>query len=450
MVDWFCKTVTEQGLILPHDHVAVALSGGADSVCLLYLCTKLRERLPFSLSAAHVNHGLREEADREADFCRKLCQKWQVPFFETKGCAKQPGQNTEAVGRAMRYTFFESLEQDKIALAHHKNDQAETVLLHLLRGSGTEGLGGMSPQRGKYIRPLLDVSRSEIEAFCKAEGLEYCTDQSNFSKEYTRNRLRLEVIPMLEQINPEAVDALCRTALLVRDDAEQLAKDTDEKQVFHPFEDGFYCNRKEFFQLSPSLQRRTIRKCWETITGEKADLWFAPLEAALQLFSQGKTGKKIPLGKGIWAENSYEELLIGKERKPLSFSVSLKEGERVQIPNTDLVLTAVRRSPKETDDFVFDDHLIKSGVTIRSRKEGDVFCLNGKHRKLKKLFIDRKIPRRTRDRALVFECNGEIIAVTGLGVAKEYQGKGDNCLIVNQERMKTNDIGQNGGKGTVN
>ncbi len=450
MVDWFCKVVTEKGLIQPYDRVAVALSGGADSVCLLYLCTKLRERLPFSLSAAHVNHGLRKEADREADFCRELCKKWEVPFFETKGCARQPGMNTEAAGRALRYTFFDSLEQDKIALAHHKNDQAETVLLHLLRGCGTEGLSGMSPKRGKYIRPLLDVSRVEIEAFCHAEGLEYCTDQSNFSLEYTRNRLRLEVIPLLEQVNPEAVNALCKTALLVRDDAEQLEKDTEREEVFHPFEDGFYCRRQEFLQLSPSLQRRVVRKCWEAITGEKADLWFAPLEAALQLFSQGKTGKKVCLGKNIWAENSYEEILIAREQKPLDFCVSLNEGERVQIPNTDIVVTSVRREPRETDAWIFDYTKVKSGIYIRSRKDGDVFCLNGKHRKLKKLFIDRKIPRRIRNRALIAECNGKIIAVTGLGVAEEYRGKEGDCLIVNQERMKTNDTGQNGGKGTVN
>ncbi len=449
MVDWFCKVVTEQGLIQPHDRVAVALSGGADSVCLLYLCTRLRERLPFSLSAAHVNHGLRKEADREADFCRALCKKWEVPFFETKGCARQSGMNTEAVGRALRYTFFDSLEQDKIALAHHKNDQAETVLLHLLRGCGTEGLGGMSPKRGKYIRPLLNVSRAEIESFCQAEGLEFCTDQSNFSLEYTRNRLRLEVIPLLEQINPEVVDALCKTALLVRDDGEQLKQDAERQEVFYPFEDGFYCKRQDLLTLSPSLQRRIVRKCWESLTGEKADLWFAPLEAALQLFSQGKTGKKVCLGKNIWAENSYDELLIAKESKPLSFCVSLKEGETVKIPNTDIVVSAVRREPRETDTWIFDYNLVKTGIDIRSRQEGDVFCLNGKHRKLKKLFIDRKIPRRIRNRALVAECNGEVIAVTGLGVAKEYRGKKGDCLIVNQERMKTNDIGQNGGKGTV-
>ncbi|MBE7042581.1 MAG: tRNA lysidine(34) synthetase TilS [Ruminococcaceae bacterium] len=448
MVDWFCKWVTEQELICPGDRVAVALSGGADSVCLLYLCHKLRERMSFSLSAAHVNHGLREEAEAEAAFCRELCEQWHIPFFEKKGCARQPGMSTEAAGRALRYAFFDSLEQDKIALAHHKNDQAETVLMHLLRGCGGEGLSGMAMKRGKYIRPLLQVSRQEIEDFCQKCGLQFCTDQSNFSTEYTRNRLRLEVIPLLETINPETVDALCRTAHLLEDDVKQLEEDVTEKWVFKPYEDGFFCNRKEFFRLSPSLQRRMIRKCWQALTGEKADLWLEPVNRALTLFSQGKTGKKVCLGKDIWAENSYEELLIGRESEVLSFCLPLSVGERVQIPNTDLVFTAYIGSSQTEDDWIFDYNLIKSGINIRSRKNGDVFCLNGKHQKLKKLFIDRKIPRRIRNRAVVAESNGTVIAVTGLGVAKEFRGKGDNCLIVTQERMSTNEFGSNGGKNT--
>lgn len=436
MVDWFLKTVTEQGMIHPNERVTVALSGGADSVCLLYLCHKIREKIPFFLSAAHVNHGLRPEADEEAAFCRALCKEWKIPFFETKGCARKPGKNTEAEGRAMRYSFFQSLEQDKIALAHHKNDQAETVLLHLLRGCGTEGLGGMAPQRGQYIRPLLGISRQEIEAFCKAEGLQFCTDQSNFSTEYTRNRIRLEVIPLLEQINPETVNALCRTAAIAREDTLQLHQDTEKEFCFFSIEEGFYCYREEFFRHSPSMQKRMIRKCWELLTGEGADLWFEPLEEAIRLFSSGKTGKKVLLGKNIWAENSYDQLLIAKETAPLTFCLSLKEGERLPIPGTDRWVTAYRGAPDPDADFVFNYFPIPSGITVRSRRDGDLFCLNGHTQKLKKLLIDRKISRRDRDRALIIESEGKIIAVTGLGVAKEYRGKGKDCLIVKQERMK--------------
>ena len=436
MVDWFYKTVTEQGMICPNERVVVGLSGGADSVCLLYLCHKIREKIPYSLSAAHVNHGLRPEADEEAAFCKELCKKWNIPFFETKGCARKPGKNTEAEGRAMRYSFFQSLHQDKIALAHHKNDQAETVLLHLLRGCGTEGLGGMAPIRGQYIRPLLQKSRKEIEAFCQQEGLSYCTDQSNFNTDYTRNRIRLEVIPLLEQINPEVVNALCRTASITREDALQLQQDTKKAFCFSPMEDGFFCSREEFFGHSPSMQKRMIRKCWEMLTGEQTDLWLEPLEEAIRLFSAGKTGKKVLLGKNIWAENSYEQLLIAKETPPLTFCISLKEGERVLIPGTDRWITAYRGTPKPDADFVFY-HLPKSSeIIVRSRRDGDVFCLNGQIQKLKKLFIDRKIPVRDRDRALIVEYEGTIIGVTGLGVAKEYRGNGEDCLIVTQERME--------------
>ena len=170
--------------------------------------------------------------------------------------------------------------------------------------------------------------------------------------------------------------------------------------------------------------------------GRTTDLWLEPLEEAIRLFSAGKTGKKVLLGKNIWAENSYEQLLIAKETPPLTFCISLKEGERVLIPGTDRSITAYRGTPKPDADFVFY-HLPKSSeIIVRSRRDGDVFCLNGQIQKLKKLFIDRKIPVRDRDRALIVEYEGTIIGVTGLGVAKEYRGNGEDCLIVTQERME--------------
>lgn len=451
MVEWFCNWVTEQAFILPGERVAVALSGGADSVCLLYLCRKLREKMPFFLSAAHVNHGLRKEADEETAFCRELCQSWQIPFLETKGCVRRSDMGIEAAGRMLRYSFFESLEQDKIALAHHKNDQAETILLHLLRGCGAEGLRGMESKRGKYIRPLLPISRSEIEAFCKAEGLKFCTDQSNFSKEYTRNRIRMEIIPQLESINPEVVDALCRTAHLLDDDMKQLEQDMRREWIFQPCEDGFCCKRTDFFRLSASLQKRMVRKCWNLLTGGTADLWCAPLEQAIELFAGGKTGKKVCLGKEIWAENSYEDLLILKEKTIAPFCLPLEIGKTVQIPDFGLSFTAYFGLPEGSTEWAIDERMAQSEIVIRTRKEGDVFCLNGQRQKLKKLFIDQKFPQRIRKRTVIVECNGIIVAVSGFGVAQEFRAKpGKPCLIIKQERMNTNENESNGGENFIN
>lgn len=444
MFDVFCRSVQKYAMIQPGDQVAVALSGGADSVCLLYLCKRLTEQISFCLSAAHVNHGLRPEAEEEAAFCRRLCREWHIPFYETRvdaaGLAGREKISLELAARTLRYRFLESLEQDKLALAHHKNDQAETVLLHLLRGSGTEGLGAMAPVRGKLIRPLLNFSRQEIEAFCQTEGLAYCTDQSNFSREYTRNRIRLDVMPLLEQVQPGAAGALCRAAELAREDALQLREDTEGafERMFTPFEDGFFCERKDFFALSPALQRRTVRMCWERLQGGTEDLWFDRLEAALALFREGKTGKKCCLGQEIWAENSYQQLIVGRLREKPVFCLALKEGEPVRPPGMGICFTAIRGKgePLQENHWIFDYNRVKSGINIRSRRDGDVFCLNGKKQKLKKIFIDRKIPRRERDRAVIAECCGEIIAVTGLGVARDYRGRGEDCLIVKQERVE--------------
>lgn len=444
MFKLFCKTVRESGCIRPGERVTVALSGGADSVCLLYLCSMLMNELPFSLSAAHVNHGLRAEAETEAAFCRRICSEWNIPLYETKvdvtQTAREQGISLETAGRMLRYRFFETLDQDKIALAHHKNDQAETVLMHLLRGSGAEGLGGMAPVRGNLIRPLLNVTKQEIEEFCIENKLVFCTDQSNFSRNYHRNKIRLDVLPLLEQMQPGAVNALARTADLLREDELQLKQDAQKafQQLFHSFEDGFYCDRSAFFALSRSLQRRTLRLCWEEMTGKESDLWFHQVETALELFWQGKTGKKCYLGQQIWAENSYGELIVAWQREPVPFCFALREGERVQPPGLEVCFTAVRgkAEPEIENTWIFDYNRVKTGINIRSRREGDIFCLNGRKQKLKKLFIDRKIPRRARDRAAVAECQGEIIAVTGLGVAKAFRGSGEDCLIVKQERVK--------------
>lgn len=444
MFEMFCGAVQKYAMIEAGDRVVVALSGGADSVCLLYLCRKLSQKLPFFLSAAHVNHGIRREAEQEAAFCKELCQNWKIPFYETKvdaaGFAAQEKIGIELAARILRYRFLESLDQDKIALAHHKNDQAETVLLHLLRGSGTDGLGAMAPTRGKIIRPMLDIGRREIEEFCHQEQLNYCIDQSNFSRKYTRNRIRLEVIPLLEHFQPGAVNAIVRAAELAREDALQLRDDTQIvfNKIFTPIEDGFCCERTEFLALSAALQRRTVRMCWEKIQGGTEDLWFCQIEAALNLFREGKTGKRCCLGQQVWAENSYDQLIIGKCLEKPSFCIPLQEGESICPPGVGICFTAVRGNAEteQENNWIFDYNRVKSGINIRSRRKGDVFCLHGKKQKLKKLFIDRKIPRRDRDVAVIAECNGQIIAVTGLGVAQEFQGSGGDCLIVKQERVK--------------
>ena len=437
----FLNAVTEHELILPGERICVALSGGADSVCLLALCSRLSEQMEFTLSAAHLNHGLRPEAEQDASFCRQLCRSLQVPLFtateDVAAWAARKKISVETAGRELRYRFFASLQQDKIALAHHKNDQAETVLLHLLRGSGTDGLGAMAPIQNGLIRPLLSVSRAEIEAFCREEGLSYCTDQSNLSRIYKRNQIRLDLLPLLEQLQPRVVDLLARTAESSRRDADQLRQDTESAwKMMRICEGGYCCRRDEFLLLSPALQRRVLRLAWERIYGSMQNLWYDRVESALAVLHRGTTGKRYCLGEDIWVENSYEMLRIYRRRELPPFRILLKEGAQVQPTGSPYLFTAYRGTAQDCPEncgWAFDYSLVQQGIYLRNRRAGDVICLNGIKQKLKKVLIDRKITRYERQLLVLAECGGTIIGGTGLGVAKAYRGKED-CLIVQWER----------------
>ena len=225
-----CKalgTIRRYGM-LQRGHVLVGLSGGADSVSLLHLLCTLRDEFGFRLEAAHVHHGLRgEEADRDEQFVRTLCREWDVPLHvkhaDIASEAAKTGESLEACGRRVRYCFFDSLAKGEIATAHTLDDNAETVLLHLMRGSGLRGLCGIAPVRGNLIRPLLDCSRGDIEAYCAENGLSFVTDSSNESDLFARNRVRHTVLPAMRTINPAVSEALVRCAAALSKDADYLA-----------------------------------------------------------------------------------------------------------------------------------------------------------------------------------------------------------------------------------
>ncbi len=213
-------TIARNGLLAPGDYVIVALSGGADSIALFHLLHAKREELDIQLAAAHFEHGLRGEASRrDADFVRELCAERDVPLFEGRGeMANTPrpqGEGVEAWARRLRYAFFERLADEhggKIATAHTQSDNAETVLFHAIRGSGPRGLSGIAPRRGPFIRPLLEVPRAWVEAYCARQGLAYVNDETNADVSFTRNRLRHEVMPLLERAHPGAAACLARMA----------------------------------------------------------------------------------------------------------------------------------------------------------------------------------------------------------------------------------------------
>ena len=218
------KFIREQGLISPGDRIICAVSGGADSVALLFALYLLKDKLKIQLEAAHFNHLLRgEESQRDEHFVRDFCARYEIPLHVGGGQVQPGKKGLEAAARDARYAFLQSLD-GRIATAHTADDNAETVLLHLIRGTGLKGLGGIAPQRGKLIRPMLSITRQEVEAFLNEWSLPHVEDSSNASDAFLRNRIRHHVMPVLQEENPKIGENLSKMALRLRLDEEYLAR----------------------------------------------------------------------------------------------------------------------------------------------------------------------------------------------------------------------------------
>ena len=264
MKDSVKKAVADYNMLAEGDSVIVALSGGADSVSLLYTLRELKDELGFSLSACHINHNLRgAESDRDQRFAESLCEKLSVPVsvfsVDVKGSVRKH-QSVEERARELRYEVFERLAKEnsaKIATAHNANDNAETVLLNLLRGTGLKGLCGIPPVRDYIIRPLIYTPRTDIEAFCKENSIEFVTDCTNLSTDYTRNKIRLEILPRLAEINPSLVDGIARMTGNLNEDSlflEKLALEAKNKAQAAPKK--YHC--RLLYENEPCILHRAI------------------------------------------------------------------------------------------------------------------------------------------------------------------------------------------------
>ena len=274
--------------------VLCAVSGGRDSVCLLHYLHGISAAFGFSLAAGHYNHHMRPTAQRDEDFVRELCDELQIPFY-TDGAdvcrvAQERGEGVEETGRRLRYAFLERLADDigadRIATAHHMNDQAETVLLNLLRGTGPEGLSGIPPVRGRLIRPLLNTPRQEIEDYLEQHGLGHVEDETNDSLRFSRNRLRCTVLPELEKINPALRQNIARTAAIIRQEDQYL----DQLAQQYLPETGTQVACSGLLVAPPPLQPRMLRILVERLGVGKKDFTAAHLEAMLALARRGRDG----------------------------------------------------------------------------------------------------------------------------------------------------------------
>ena len=398
------------------DGVLAALSGGADSVALLLGLMTLRTNGKIArLCAAHLHHGIRAaEADADEAFSRELCASLDVPFYSERvdvpAIAAAEGISLELAARNARYAFLERVrtEQglDVIALGHHRDDQAETVLLHLLRGSGTDGLAGMRVRNGNLIRPLLRTGRDEILAYLNEQGQSYRTDSTNLIPDATRNRIRLTVIPAMEQINPAAKRTLAETAERVREDAAYLGALADRALK----ECG--TDRNRLCALERPIRLRVLKRLLPYDDFTRTDL------LRLDELLHGQTGGAVTLKNGVVAWLDANDLRF--DFRPVeAYRVLLPEQGTVRLPNGTLRIERVEtaRVPCGANEAFIDADRIEGELIARSPEPGDRFTPFGMQgsKLLSDCYTDRKVPRFTRNGPVISDERG-IVFVAGLTI----------------------------------
>lgn len=413
--------------------ILCAASGGRDSMALLHLLCGLASEGGLKVAAAHFNHRLRPTADRDEEFVRSWCREHAVPFTrgegDVRGFAKENGLSIEDAARRLRYAFLEEaareLDAARIAAAHHREDNAETVLLHLLRGAGPRGLGGIPPVRGKIVRPLLEVGRGEIDAYIARHGLPYVEDESNRDPAYTRNRLRLEVLPLLEDAAPGAAERIAAAAGLVREEDGYLRREA-ERLLPAPEGDAMVLPAAVLRREDPVILRRVVRGMGERLG---VQLTRSQTEAILALGSGGF----LDLPGGFYAARKPHQLILQKQPPPLP-PLALHLGEQTWGPWR---VTVERRGEpiEETPRRVVLadrggelsiapwDGTGRLAVEAGGRPPG--------LRTLKRLFADAGIPTEKRFEHPVVLLDGQVVAAFGVAADLRYQARdGEACLAV--------------------
>ncbi len=440
--------IRKNKLVKKGNSVVLGVSGGADSICMLKLLSDLQKRLGISLYVLHINHMIRgEEADQDAAFVKKICTKFKVPHrvinVDVPALAQREGLSEEEAGRYVRYDEFSKYAYEvgatKIAVAHNSNDNAETVLMNLARGTGIKGLGGIPPKREmedangnvvEVIRPILCLSRKEIEDYLKENEIEYRNDSTNDSTDYTRNKIRLEIMPLLENINDNAMQNITNASNELADTSNYIEKDVDEAyEEFVTEEDGKLFLSDESFAIDPIVLTGVIRKMIENIAGKLKDITRIHVGDVVSL-SEKQVGKKIDLPYSIVAEREYEGISMfsesnetESETKNKEVIISFEEGDFDRTSIEELKYT------KWLDYDKIDD------VVVRTRQKGDYIVIDGDGatKKLKKYFIDEKIPRRERDEVLLVADGNHILWVVGYRISEDVKVTPDTKKVVKLE-----------------
>jgi len=439
----FRKTVTRLGLIEPGDKVLVALSGGQDSMALLELLCELRRDMPIGVVVAHFNHKLRPGAGADEAFAKAAARKRRLPVVtasrNVRLFAKRRRLNLEEAGRELRYEFLRKTARrvgaTKIATAHTLTDQAETVLMRIVRGTGLQGLGGISAHPDdSLIRPLLGIERAETEAFLRRRGIPFRTDETNLDRRILRNRIRLETLPAFARVDPAVVRHLGRLSELARDEEELLGKVTATAwlELSRPDGDFFSLDAVAIGYLPRALARRVVRMFLSELLGGLRGVSFDDVEDILAL----KEGKEKPLGKRRFIRREAGRIFLkrpGAHPPKEAFEVRWDGKGILELPGTSGRFRASTIERKKEKPPAYDDRTraflnaasVEFPLTVRSRLPGDKYRPLGAPgtKRLKEILRAKKIPRAERDILPVFLSGRNIAWVPGLPVAERYKLK---------------------------
>ena len=442
----FLRFIKDKDLLQNGDGVVIGLSGGPDSVCLINLLYSVQEELNLKLVACHINHMLRGEAsDEDERYASELCRKLKIDFYSKRvdinEYSKKNKISSEAAGREVRYEYFneimKKLNFNKIATAHNANDQAETILMRIMRGTGLEGLSGIPVKRDNiYIRPILFLKREEIEEYCQNINVNPRIDATNLERDYSRNKVRLDILPyMKNNFNFEIVDAIDRMGTLLEDDIKYISFKVDE--VYNNLcikEQNSIIIKAEAFKYQPTIINRIIRKAVKEVSGDSYDFEMKNIQDIIAL-AKLETSKKVDLPKGLYALNVYGDIIIKDREEAISeFASELV----IQRNNLNEYMTDFGRYIFEfkvvniEDDIeynqnslikYFDYSKISDNIVIRYRQNGDTIKpigMNG-NKKVKDVFIDMKIPKAERDFIPIVTFDQEIAWIVGIKMSEKFK-----------------------------
>jgi len=462
MVERVYEYIKKHNMLEPGHKVVVGVSGGADSLALIHILGQISKYMSLTLYVAHVNHGLRGQAAREdANFVEAMAREWGYEFFlreaNVSKLAREWGLSEEEAGRKVRYDFFKEVLDKvgghRIALAHHRDDQAETILHNIIRGTGLAGLSGIKPVRDEiFIRPLLEISRKEIEEYCHQNDLRYRIDHTNEEIIYTRNRIRHMVIPMIEEhFNPNFSSSLVRMGDILREEEDFLAHYTN--QVFNKIakhkDNEVKISLSDFIKCHKAIQARILRQGLELLKKDLVGIEQVHIEGVLNLALNSNVGATLNLPADIKARKDYDYLVLsigktteGKDFVPVpEFLYELPIPGRVFIPELGVEISAQLQDKstvlnKGNKCIYIDAEAVQGDrLFVRNRRNGDRFKPLGMKgtKKLKDFFIDNKISRYKRDSIPLVVDKDNIIWVIGHQISQDYRVTKDTKRLLRLE-----------------